>query len=521
MAAASRPKFSQLRDIESIFAVKLSELNADERLGLLVRYLRDVEQLRDIDASEFGSFRSVLNGYPEQAIYAGQLIAEAGLQNTIGRMNDIVQFSSLKASVYIDKYRENPAKSDFLIFLSWFEFVSLEMISFLSGRTSQDLLGMVDEFVADSICDLIGTMGEYVRLNDIVRDYVLRGSLEIPPLYASALKVISKEIFSSGDFSEYDYSEKYAAVRVSLLEGAPVPDKLLIPAHFLGAISQKYKTRKYSDVIDLADRILVSDNYEPYILAQVRHYLCMSLARTRSQRFMAEVQKIVGNEHSYVLGFYYRLTGRYREALERQERAIADGRWEENAKREMVLIYNIIEDYDRAFSMARDSYIGNKSNPINIQAYFEVLLNLPRTDENIAEIEATIETVSKINSERAQEIGICMRGRYAFHVKQNAEQAYAILDEGVARFMKSPYPLIAKLDVAVNRKDHTVIRDCLSAFKASQSAEHYAKAQIVKAEVMLMALQGEKGKALARIDGDLSFIHNVAQQRFRAKVLAV
>ena len=45
--------------------------------------------------------------------------------------------------------------------------------------------------------------------------------------------------------------------------------------------------------------------------------LCLSLAKKKDSRMLKEVQNIRGDEHTFLLGFYYRLSGRYQEALEK------------------------------------------------------------------------------------------------------------------------------------------------------------------------------------------------------------
>jgi tetratricopeptide (TPR) repeat protein len=520
VASASRPKMGAKVAGDTIFSVRLSELDPDERMGLMVRYLREVEGKFDIEASAYAPFKKALNGYPEQAIYAGQLIASEGLSAAQLRLSDIHEFSRLKASVHVEKYDDDKDRREFMELLSWFEFLSIELIGRLAVMVDLPLMQYVDELLDDAVCDLVGSVGEYVRLNDIIRDYLARGSSEIPPRYARAITVLSREIFS-GQFADYDYSEKYAAVRISLLQGIEVPESLLITAQLFGAIAQKYKNRRYSDVIELCDRVMQRDNYEQYIKAQVRHYLCMALARTRDNRFLSEVQSIRGEEHNYVLGFYYRMVGRYDEALNRLSRAISDGRWEENAKREIVLIYNITENYTEAFSLARESYRKYPSNAITVQAYFEVLLNVPRSEEILAELKSTLETIGKLTSEKAEEIGICMRARHVFTVEQDSSRAFSILDEGISRFPKSPYPLLAKLEFGMSLKRLDLLDSTLKLFKQRGFSADQGKVQTVKADIMRTALAGEKGKALSRIDSELGFVFPAARDRFRGRILGV
>ncbi|MHB9401407.1 TIR domain-containing protein [Mesorhizobium sp. RSR380A] len=359
IACATRPKLpAEHRQTTAVYVDKLDELDPEERIGLLVRYLRDIEGIYNLSAGQIDWVRPALNGYPEQAIYAGQLIAEKGVSLAQEAAREIYDFSAMRASVYVDKYLANEDMYEFLTFLSWFDFLSIDVISKIRDIIRLPLMDFINEFLDDGICSLIGSVGEYLRLNDVIRDYIARGSLELPRRYSKAMLSISRQVFTADDSSMFDYSETYAAVRAALLAGRSVPERLLIPAHFLGAISQSYKNRRYKDVIELSYRVLQRPNYEAFVKEQARHYLCMALARTRDSRFLAEVQHVKGTEHNYILGFYYRVMGRYDEAIARFERAISDGRWEENAKREIVLIYNIQEQYKEAYALAKEELHG-------------------------------------------------------------------------------------------------------------------------------------------------------------------
>lgn len=519
IASATRPKLTRKASNDAVFSIRLSELGPDERMGLMIRYLREVEGKHDIDPPSYAPFKAVLNGYPEQAIFAGQLIASEGLSSASLRMPDLVEFASLKASVYVERFVSDAARLEFLQFLSWFEFVSLDLLARIESSIGSPLFIFANELVNESICDLIGSSGEYIRMNDIIRDFVSRGSLRVPAKYAAAIQKISAEMFSSSDFTDYDYSEKYAAVRVALLDGKSVPENLLIPAHVLGAISHKYKTRRFLDVIELSERLLKKANFEKYIENQVRHYYCMALARMRDSRFLSEVQHIRGDEHQYVMGFYYRTVGRYDEALKRYS-SISEGRWVENAKREIVLIYNVTEDYDAAFKLAREAYKKYPFDPIVVQAYYEVLRHIPLDDEILEEIRACIEAVEKLKGERSEEIALCMKADFALYVEGSAKKALEILDEGIGRFSKSAYPLLAKLDVGMVQHDIHVLDAALGELH-NRELSGQGRVRITKAELMRMALDGKKATALSRIDSELGYIFGAARERFRQRILAV
>lgn len=526
IAAAASPQMTLYRRNQRIYHLRVPELNESERLGLLVRYLRDVEGIDEVDTSDLSFLKNILNGYPEQAIYAGEIIKSEGVRGAVDRSSEIVDFARLKASIYVEQYRDDHDKFDLLTFLSWFEFVSIELITNMGVRLELSFSPIINEFIENGICQSIGTLGEYIRLNDVIRDYVARGSISIPDRFSKAIEAVSRVIFSSEESAEnFDYSEKAVAIRMALLEGRHVPEAMLIPAHFLNAISQNYKNKKYANVIQLAERVIDKANYEDYIRNQIRHFYCMSLARKRDPRFMAEVQKIKGEEHSYVLGFYYRKTGRYADAIPRFESAMGDRRWEENSKRELVLIYNITEEYDKAFKLAKESYYDFPSNPISVLAYFEVLLNKYKisqsgTAELVREMDTTIGSISRISSEKGQEVEACMRARYAYYIDGDSGGSLAFLNDAIELFRRSQYPLLAKMEIGISMRSANMIDEALVLYKQRKFDEHGAAEQ-KKAELFKIALDGRSSTAIGLVDRELRFINPVARERFKQRLQAV
>ena len=524
IASGSSPQSSKYRSIDRIFHIKIPELDGNERIGLLVRYLRDVEDIAEIETSSLHIFKNILNGYPEQATFAGELIKNEGINGAIERSSEIVDYARLKASVYIEKYRDDEIKFEFLTLLSWFEFISVDLIDKLSKEMNIKLLDIVNEFIEAGICNSIGSLGEYVRLNDVIRDYIARGSISIPERFSRSVTLLSKEVLDSESAeTDFDYSEKAIAIRVALLEGRAVPEKMIIPAHFLTAISQNYKNKRYKNVIDLSERILQKENYEDYIRNQVMHFYCMALARRRDHRFLQEVHKIKGKEHDYVLGFYYRISGRYDDAIPRFLSATKEKRWEENSKRELVLIYNITEDYDAAFNLAKESYNAYPSNPISVLAYFEVLLNKYKNGSGgeknlIDEMKLALLSISRISSEKGKEVESGMKARYEYYIRNDEGHALDIVNDAVHQFPNSPYPLLVKMEIGVAMLSYDIINEALTEFLDRNFDDKQGATQRIKANLFKLALSGQKDKAISSVDKELRYINPVARERFKQKL---
>jgi tetratricopeptide (TPR) repeat protein len=108
----------------------------------------------------------------------------------------------------------------------------------------------------------------------------------------------------------------------------------------------------------------------------------LSLARKRDNRLLKEVQFINGPEHNFLLGFYYRLQGRAKDAIDQLNECLKIPFLASRAKRELVQVFLSLEEYTSAHALAESNYRENKSNPFHIQAYFNTLVNSKEATES-------------------------------------------------------------------------------------------------------------------------------------------
>ena len=137
------------------------------------------------------------------------------------------------------------------------------------------------------------------------------------------------------------HQNSFFTLKEGLKNNLPIDEKLLIPSHYLRCMKDLYHTKvNYDRVIELADVILQKEHSLEYrVIQDIRYYLCLALARKKDKRMLSEVQKIKGDEHKFLLGFYYRLNDRLTDALNRLEEIIDAKYVSDRAKREIVQVY--------------------------------------------------------------------------------------------------------------------------------------------------------------------------------------
>lgn len=520
VASRLRPHFTH-KTGDHIFHVPVPELSVDERVGLLGRYLRDVAK-KPVASDDIAYFRGILKGYPGQSIYTAEMISAEGIDWAKKNTDLVTQYAINKAGLYVRKYEEDELALSTLKFMSWFEFVSWTLLDKVGKALKEDLSAKAREFVEEAICELFGVSGEYVRVNDVIRDYVSRNELTMDPEYRGALNNLSQELFREHADAKFDLSEIDAAVKVALESGKQVPERLLVPAHLLSAVMEKYDRRQLGEAIQLADRILERDNLDQSAMFIARYYLCQALARQRSERFLQEVQHIKGAEHEFLMGFYYRFKGRYDAALERYKRAAQDPAVATRAEREIILVYSITEDYSSALDLARESYESHQNNALLIQSYFELLLHVPRDGHTLTTLESLLRQLNWLQGRRADEVREVCKAKYAFFIENAPQKAFDIIDIALAKSRMGAYLLRTKLELATVQADVKRIDECTDTLRDSDIRETFFDAALAKAAVIKAAASGDLPQAESILENRLGTIHPEARVRLweRAKQLS-
>ena len=113
-----------------------------------------------------------------------------------------------------------------------------------------------------------------------------------------------------------------------------------------------------------------------------------------------------------------------------------------------------------------------------------------------------------------------MEARYHYHVERNSDQALKKVEEAINRFSRSPYPLLAKLEIAVAMRNISMISDTLSRLDNGTYSDQHVGVRIKRARILLLGYRGSKDVALSQVDSELGFLHSTARERLRAKILA-
>lgn len=233
---------------------------------------------------------------------------------------------------------------------------------------------------------------------------------------------------------------------------------------------------------------------------------------------VSEVQHIRGDEHAFLLGFYYRHLGRYREALEKFDSLPKNKGIRQRANREIVQVLVQIEEYDKALELARNNYENNTNNQFHLQAYISCLINSENALDNQAEIEQKIKNLYDINSTQSKEMAETARALFAMKIKNDPVEAFQIIDDCIAMYPENYYPLLGKADIAILDRNKPKLEEAIKSLEESFASYQYSRRTLDKYKAYNYAIEGEYSNAIKAFEPHLRNYTEEGVKRFRNKI---
>ena len=501
-----------------VFSCALGELDPSERRRLFSRLL-EIEEI-ELSNDDFETFADLLHGFPDEVLFAVDLIARFGALGALDRSNEIVEFNGEKASMLLRPFQEDELSLNVIRLLAQSEVFSIEFLcQIFKGK---GLVSIISNLVSEHVCELIGAEGEFVRLVDSVRDFVKRNDLNLDPELRKAVNAAVANDIERGNWNDYDSSRIAFLVKSALASGQALEPRLLIPSHMLRAIKELYYDRgRLKRAVQLADVLLSKEhNLDPQLVQDVRYYLCLVLARLRDPRVLQEAHRIHGDEHDFILGYYYRLVGRQREAIERLNRVLTGRFVGVRAKREMVEVLLQMEQYDEARDLARRNYEENRNNQFHIQAYFRALVLGSSPERHTERLNALCGELEAVGSDRARQMAMIGQALIAARC-DNDYRAINLIDDAIATFPRIIYPVLAKFDIGLGFRNEAAMQDALQRLEALvKEGVNVSSRTLTMQRAYLAAILGDLAMAQSRAAEVTKHFTDEARTRFVEKLEA-
>ncbi len=511
-----RPLASLNRLNPFVFSVHVAEMDKQERDGLMVRYSRFSEI--ELSKDDYSFFSDLLTGYPEQVLFAIDLIKEQGVFEAKKNSHTIQQYGSDKAKIVLDSFQNDPKALNFIYLLSRFEFVSYEVLFDIVNE--QEYGSTLKNLLSSAICEKIGSSSDYIRVNEVIRDYISRNRFGSDTGFEGALTAHAKSFLDRYMDEDSDISDYLFSAQESLRSGGKVPEDLIVPSVFLKTIKRLYdEDRKYAEAILLANRVLSRDgSLHKNTVDHVRFIKCQCLARLRRSEFFDEVRKVSQPDRAFLYGFYYRLSGDTARAEENLKQVLEKKPRDPRAIGELVLVYMQSEEYQLAFDLARDNYHNRPGNPINANNYLTCLMARDWTPESKKEIEVVISRLEIDTSERAREMVASAKARILAYFENDRSAAMTSIEKTIAEFPEVNYPLLTKADLAVHFTDVSKLREAVGELERATGKHAQTYRSVVKFKALLLAMEGRTQEAHNLINRELSGLPSSARTRLNDRI---
>lgn len=448
VASRTNVRNRDIRYRDEYFSISIDELEFSER-ALLLETLLEEEDL-ELSKEECQSISNVLTGYPEQVKYAVAVVKECGYPYVEAHLNEIVDFSKERIENLLRDFEEKGnLRIQFLKLLSMAETLSLGLLEDVFGKEKGRGLGeIIEHFANNFVISYVDSSKEYIRLNDSIKDYIQRLDIKLESSYLENLNIHIRKAVENYALAESDPSDFIFSLKEALKKNEELPSGLLIPSHYANAMRELYNyDKKYDTVIRLAKRILQNeDSLDARIIAEIRWWQCMSMARKGHSEFLSEVQYFSGSDYNFLMGFYYRLKGFNVEAINQLEKALRERSNFNQAQRELVQAYINTERYDDASDYAEECYMREPTNPYFIQSYLSCLIHLDG-NKNRSLIEQLLSELKERKGEKAAEMYLTSNAYYCAFVKQDINEALDYVQAAINKYPNNKYPYLAQLEI--------------------------------------------------------------------------
>lgn len=476
-----------------LFTMPIDELNISERKRLFKRLL-EIYKLT-ITGDDFELISKQFNGFPEQVLFTVENIKRFGIRHVLKNLQEIREFNDEKASTLLKHHIENDGEVLALIrLLAQFEIISLDFLfSIVDKNIYEEKLDLI---ITENICEYFGYEEQFIRLNDSIRDYIIRNKINIKDEFKLKIKEHVTNFLNSDAKNDYDSSDYVYSIKEALRSGIDIEEKYLFPSHFLRTMKDLYFENTQisrNKVIELADRVLQKEEFIDYDFARdIRFYLCLALAKNRDKRVLKEAHNLEKDSMNFILGYYYRLVRRFNDALERLKNVVNSPYIMARAKRELIHVYIQTEGYSKALIYAKENYIENKENIYHLQLYFTCLIHSDDFFNHKEEIKKLALELELKASELGKDMGLRAKSLYLAKCESKEIESINIINDAVQIYSDSYYPLLTKFDIGFIFKNISIMEE---AIKDLENHPTHSNKIIAKQKAYLIAIRDKDAVA--------------------------
>ena len=511
---------------------RIDELDESGKLKLLDKLSKINDLLLDRDDIKF--FQKIVTGHPLQIIFCIEKIKRESLTEVKKKSYEISEFLSNSTIKIIDKYLgllkyDDDKKRKFLSYLAFLANYSNIPINEVIevNKLDKDYEIFYHDLIAFCLVRRTGLNNDLLSVSPSVVDYIERSSDIKKPEDINNYLMSSYEKFkrslSKNDLDEYCYSQIEQNLKALIIRGEDKDYKYIYPSIILKAVVILYNNKSYLKVNDICKNCIASlEFWDPVIRQTLYFYYAMSIARNRGSNIHEILYKQISGEYilekfqaDFIRGFYYKLSGRYDDAVKQLSSCLEINPNYFRARRELVETYVMLDEFDLALDLAARNYYKFHDNIFNIYQYFNCLIREKTPDlEKIHELLDKAREVDRLPTSPKQ-FYATMRSLYERFINNDYLKAIEILNDNKAHFENFIYYYRDLFDLYVEMKDINMMEQTFNALKNAIGDNSNYLPLLIRRECILLYF---KSHNLSLVNHKLLTTNNISQ-RAKTKIL--
>lgn len=478
-----------------MFAIQIPMMDTTERNLLFDKLIKQEKVYPSIQEAEVIS--QSFTGFPDQVRYAVSIMKQESTQYLIDNIYCLADFNKDRVLRYIgniDKDGKDSIYWQLLKLLSLGTTFTPYLIYKVLDTETNTISKHLSRLLNSSLLEKVGDDADLIVLNDAAKDYIQRLPYGLKKEYLDNLQLYTKEVIEDSftGILNRGHSDYVLALKEALKSGDSIPDKYLIPSHYVNAIRELYRdSNRRPLVIALADKILSSAaSLDPALIDEIRYWLCLTLARDRNARFLGEVEKVRRDADRYFLkGFYFRKIGKAQLAVEQLTKALRSRTSFAQAERELAEAYCAIGDYKSAYELAEKSYKIDPTSEHHIQCYLKCMIHVHGRNKK-EEIISLIDQLRECHGDKAQEMHLTSLAMYYSNIETDQQMALQYADSAISNYPMSMYSYLTKLEILCKLPERQLLESTLKEIesKFKKGNDIYLKFPYIAANITYLAL---------------------------------
>ncbi len=507
---------------EYIFCINLTELAQKDAVSIFSRLL--TIRKKDLPENTMLFWTGLLVGHPGQIKFTINLLERYKYDqiNAQKYSYEVVDYLNNQASIILQPLIEDANMSNILRFFATAEFASIELFHSIFPTDRFDCL--LQKLLNLCVLEFVGDNRDFLRLNGVFRDYVLRNTNRFSGEIVDRIKTLTSKCIQAEEFLDDDLSASLFVAASNLESDGAIDLKHLFPVHIIKAMINIYNRRtNLSRVVYLADALLAyRHNIADNIAEDALYYKCLSLARLQDRHVLSLIRDLPDEKSIFVKGFYYRRVGRALDAIAQFDQIKNKKYIGHRAKRELVLALQQLERYDEAITLARENYNQNPNNYYHVQALFKCLIYGSSLDmgnpELQMELQKLIKELQMFKNQQAIEMSILASAQFCALIENNYTKAYDLATDAISQFPDSKYPLLVLMDISLHEGNYQKARMGYSMIESYLNDYKVPARIFARQRAYYLSGIGHKAQALGVLQDELNRLDTSGKQKLLDKV---